>query len=95
MGVSSSRAGIGRNMSFQTANSIVDRITRLGARDALSQYMEGRATMDVMENTSRSILSTIYDIASEERELAESFRINPRLILESILAVMNVPEQIS
>ena len=75
------------------AEFIIQRLKNLGTSTAEDAYKESSDVMNSTERAQRAILTSIYEIA--ETSIPESrFSINPRLILKSILNIMNVPERL-
>jgi len=81
------------NIEEKEADFIIEKLKNLGTTTAEEAYKSSGDVKNSTERAQRAILTSIYDIA--ETIIPESrFSINPRLILKSILNVMNVPEQI-
>ena len=75
------------------AEFIIQRLKNMGTAAAEDAYKDSGDVLNSTERAQRAILRSIYDIA--ETIIPESrFSINPRLILKSILNIMNVPERL-
>ena len=76
------------------ARNLINRLENAAEGRANYQYDQGNATMDVAQRTSNALISAITEIAETELKNNKAFKANPRLLIKSILSIMNVPEQV-